>query len=107
MSQTTKTPVPLEGTQLFQKPVQPRCPWYRHALPGTWTLHSTIHAISPTGGSAHISTCDGREYCQSLVDRFPHTRSGECMGWDLDSSDHFYDEPYSVVGTKRLYPYQH
>ena len=106
MSQsTTEFPFARTGAVVFDNPPQPLCPWYRHILPGTWTLHSTTHATSVTGCAAHISTCDGKEYCQSLKDRHPHTRAGDLVGWDLDTSNHFYQHAYSAIGTKHMYPY--
>jgi len=108
MSQrTTEKPIPLEGTKVFDRPPQPRCFPLVHWFPGNWALHTTTHAISLTGQRAHVSACDGKEYCLARTDAKPHTRAGELMPWDLDFSEGFYAEAFSVTGTKFLDRFMH
>ncbi len=104
---TTEKPVPCEGTRVFDRPQQLTCPWWQHWLPGNWALHTTTHAISLTGQRAHVSACDGKEYSLARTDAFPHTRAGEMMPWDLDFSEGFYNEAFSVTGTKFLDRFMH
>ena len=99
---TTEKPMPLEGTQVFDRPRQPRCPPGIHGV-----LHTTIHAISLTGRIAHVSACDGQEYSMALKRIEPHTQVGDMLDWDLDMSSHFYAEAFSVLGCKSLHPYIH
>jgi hypothetical protein len=107
MSQlTTDKPVPREGTHVIDQPPQPRCYWFSHLFFGNQPLHTTTHAISPTGQIAHVTACDGKEYCLALKDIYPHTKAYTMIPWDLDFSDSFYKTAYSVVGTKVLYPFR-
>lgn len=104
---TTETPVPIKGTQVFDKPRQPKCPPGTHQLPQKRALHTTIHAICLTGRIAHVSACDGQEYSMALKRIEPHTQEGDMLDWDLDMSSHFYAEAFSVLGCKSLHPYIH
>lgn len=84
----SKKPQPRNGTTIYNNPPQKKCPWYRHLLPGI-SLHATVHAIGPTYTSAHVTACDGNEYCKDL-------KTGTLFEWDDEYCDYFYTEPYQI-----------